>query len=137
MNYIAEIAEMLGVEEGEWFEVVKRSSNDEYIGFYKRKGDGFVKIGGEKMEDFVLSGIINGDLVVNNEEWAPAHGDQYWFVTNVDGEEVFSSVFSKYSAFDLAMLNMGNCFRNESIAKAYREVVQQKLYKVMSGRKGV
>ncbi len=82
-NYIAEVAKLLDVEEGEVFQIGNNISLKNYIFKF---ADGFLQLS-EKGEDddtwvvandSILIGLLYGNLSIRKLLWKPAFGEKYY-----------------------------------------------------------
>ena len=115
MNYMEQVAKMLGVELEEEFEC----SN----GFNYR----FTKLGllnvndaykREEIYDRVLIGILTGGFTIKRKPWKPAEGELYYFITN-DGTILYGT--NDGATVDFVFFKIGNCYRTKEDAEANRD----------------
>ena len=129
MNLIPKIAELLGVEIGEPFEItsvihVKGSY------FYFSETELLEHVEG-RTPDYaqyrVLADLIYGDKKVVKLPFKPKNGENYFYAWWCN-----SKIFIDYSAwagdsFDYAMMHIGNCFRTKSEAEKHKYEIYEKL----------
>ncbi len=132
-NYMPEIAQMLGVEIGEEFDVIYETGQKSDWGPYKITRDGLVDESGNWTPHRTsLFNLLTGEYTLQKRPWRPKDDDEYWFV-ELDGDVQYS-YFYKDNESDLARLNMGNCFPTEEAAEA---AVPEMLAKFEEIKKGV
>lgn len=132
-NYMPEIAQMLGVEIGEEFDVIYETGQKSDWGPYKITRDGLVDESGNwALHGTALFNLLTGKYTLQERPWRPKDDDEYWFV-ELDGGVQYS-YFYKDNESDLASLNMGNCFQSKEAAKA---AVPEMLAKFEEIKKGV
>lgn len=114
MNYMKEIARMLGVELGERFKV---SGIEETVYLDK---DG-LKADGKEWGIFnnVLMCLVTGKNEIIKLPWKTKNGERYYYV---DTDGIFSyENFDSYIPHDLAMYKLGKIYRTKEEAKAHAE----------------
>ena len=109
MNYMKEIARMLGVELGEEFEI-KSVPGKFYInnGGLKLSGREEMKLGA------TLMCILKGDDEIVKLPWKPKNGDEVWYSSFTYG--VVSTIFNSYNSRDLLLYKLGKIYRTEKEA---------------------
>ena len=120
MNYMKQVAKMLGVELGEKFDI--------------DVGDGFTLDGcclngyglydDGLRNDSVLNGLLTGECTIKKKRWKPKDGEEYFYVDE-DGN-IGSFIFDMICISDTAMLYMGNCFRTSEDAEAHKDEIMAK-----------
>jgi len=113
MNYIPQIAEMLGVEMGEEFDIVEGGSNP-----YRFTSDGLVGIG-DTTTPYAMSKLLTGEYTIQKRPWKPKEDDHYLYYDKAG--YLKPSVFYSYSTFDHYNVTYGNCFPTEREAKANKD----------------
>ena len=132
-NYMPEVAQMLGVEIGEEFDVIYETGQKSDWGPYKITRDGLVDESGNwTLHGTTLFNLLKGEYTLQKRPWRPKDDNEYWFV-ELDGDVQYS-YFYKDNESDLASLNMGNCFQSKEAAKA---AVPEMLAKFEEIKKGV
>lgn len=117
-SYMSQVAEMLGVEIGEEFEIMNEDGNTDDFNPYKITEEGLCNFMGAYCHQ-KLSYLLSGEYMVKKQPWKPIDGERCWFV-NVDGT-VSSYIFWKTNMCYLAMFDMGNYFQTEKEALEARE----------------
>ncbi|ALU14524.1 hypothetical protein ACH52_1744 [Eubacterium limosum] len=116
-NYMPEVARMLGVEIGEEFDVIYETGQKSDWGPYKITRDGLVDESGNwTLHGTTLVNLLTGEYTLQKRPWRPKDKEQYWYV-NTDGK-VDPTTLYVTSSYDLALLNMGNCFPTKEAAEA-------------------
>lgn len=112
-NYIAEVANILGVELDEIFEI-----NDQKGHYY------FDEKGLHQIEDTcnecssTLHKLLTGRCNINRKPWKPSISDTYYYV-NKHGDVLIKHW--KDSTFDVASYKLGNCYPTLAEAADNRE----------------
>lgn len=113
MNYMVEVAKILGVKLGEYFQITCNP------GHYFLCNDGLVCDETGYMVNAVLNDILIGKLAIKRKPWKP-EDDEMFFVVAYDG-----SIMTKYWDNEATMhrtyYKIGNCYRHFNEAKDYRE----------------
>lgn len=107
MNYMKEVAKILGVEVNEDFEL----NNFPYT--CRITDNGFTCSGTWSAD--ILMMLLNGDLTINRKPWKPKHGDDYYCVSRqkyVLNEKWYNDVI------DNLFYKIGNCYRTREEAEA-------------------
>lgn len=124
MNYMDKIAEMLGVEMRETFDI-KYPSNLYKDCFFDDLGlhtfDSVLAPG--KMND-----LLNGNAEIVKKPFRPKNGDEYCLI-NLSGD--IECITFDGGIFDLRAMCMGNCFRTMSEAKEHKDEIMAKFREVM------
>lgn len=132
-NYMPEVARMLGVEIGEEFDVIYETGQKSDWGPYKITRDGLVDESGNwTLNETAILNLLKGNYSLQKRPWRPMDKEIYWLIES-DGD-VHCSYFYKDNTDDLALLNMGNCFPSEEVAKT---AVPEMLEKFEEIKKGV
>lgn len=117
MNYMKQIAEMLGVEIGERFKI-KELDFVSYIGtdgFFTELDDDTVS-----QDDARLVKLITGEWKMEKLPWKPKNGDHYWYHEYDMGCALCRITWSD-SSYDLALYKLGKLYRTKAEAKARAE----------------
>ena len=123
MNYMKQVAEMLGVEMGERFNI---SGWNESTKFYITE-EGLMREGFTAPRRKAFDKLLTGEAEIIKEPWKPKEGEEYYFVGV--NEKILHTNFEV--TMDYAMLLMGNCFRTPKDAKAHKDEVMAKFKAVM------
>lgn len=126
MNYMPEVAKMLGVELGERFKINFRNdptnisgrniSDNEY--FFSDRGVEVITAGYSCISADVLFKLIGGEWEVYRKPWKPNLDDQYYYV-----DEIGYACSDPWinSALDMVLYKIGNCYRTKEEAEANRD----------------
>lgn len=138
MNYMRQIAHMLGVELGEEF-YLKSTLNGKYCSSGKNKTTFKISDSGMQMKlvrnndyewcslDAILAEVLTGRLEIVKKPWKPSHGLRYYYV--VPDKTLDDTVFDSSCYWDLMAYTLGNCFRTEEeITPELLEETWQKCY---------
>ena len=122
MNYMKQIAQMLGVEFGEEF-YLKSTLNGKYCSSGKNKTTFKLSDSGMQMKfarnndyewcsiDAILAEILTGSQEIVKKPWKPSYGLRYYFV-NPD-KTIAHTNFDPKCYWDVMAYTLGNCFRTE------------------------
>lgn len=116
MNYIPEVAKMLGVELGEEFEC---SNGYKYV----LREDGIIE---SKYIDKVSTNtfsstlvvLLNGELTIKRKPWKPKKDDLYYYVDQ-EGFVISNRWDNSYT--EVLLYKLGNCYRTSEEAEANRD----------------
>lgn len=111
MNYMSEVAKMLGVELGEEFEVGTIGVN------YVLTNDGlFYSVDGSRC-DHILNNILTDRTSIKRKPWKPQVDDYFWYI-DANGTYVNEIWDKDRNAYCLNLYKLGNCYRTEQEAEA-------------------
>lgn len=113
-NHMEEIARLFDVELGEEFYIIQDDGLS-HGGTYEFAENGVVHSRSRAKTLPMLYHLAVGEYTIEKAEWKPKQGDKYYYVTGEGG--VKSDVFHERVAYDIAMLDMGNCFRTRHHAE--------------------
>lgn len=131
-NYMPEIAQMLGVEIEEEFDVIYETGQKSDWGPYKITSDGLVDESGNwKLHATALFNLLTGKYTIQKRPWRPKKGELFWTINGKGNVEKYHFL---NDMCDLALLNMGNCFPTKKAALA---AVPEMLEKFEEIKKGV
>lgn len=131
-NYMPEVARMLGVEIGEEFDIFNNEMEELVHGPYKIIDNAIVDYVGCKTKD-LLYGLLTGEYTLQKRPWRPKEGGWFYHIYG-NGGGVTAKFFNFNNVYDLALLNMGNCFPTKEAAEA---AVPEMLAKFEEIKKGV
>lgn len=122
MNYIQEVADMLGVELNEYFDVY--DAQDKHIGSYCFDEIGF-------SDSNVLLNILNGTYTIKKKQFKPKNGEEYYFLApdanfNTQGSIVNKRKWGDYT-IDYIYYRAGNTFRSVKEAKNLKDEMMHNL----------
>lgn len=115
-NYMPEVARMLGVEIGEEFDIFNNEMEELVHGPYKIIDNAIVDYVGCKTKD-LLYGLLTGEYTLQKRPWRPKEGGWFYHIYG-NGGGVTAKFFNFNNVYDLALLNMGNCFPTKEAAEA-------------------
>lgn len=129
MNYYKKIAEMLGVELGEEFNLKQNKTKDIIRPRYKITQEGLMySVNRNKFaRSTILLSIINGSYSVVKLQWKPKHGDRFWYYSEVFEEVVSLDWEDCYHNF--LLWKVGNCFKTKEEADAKGKEIMEKIQK--------
>lgn len=133
-NYMPEVARMLGVEIGEPFDAMVENGITSPCGpFYfdenwkiRDNNDGIVPY-------WFLEKILIGEYSLQKRPWRPKNGEWFW---TVDGKGNVEKYHFNSALYDLALLNMGNCFPTKEAAEAAVPEMLEKFEEIKKGVRG-
>lgn len=131
MNHMKEVAQMLGVEFGEEFEIEGREGN------FRISNDGievFDEINVDKYGWCTVSGNVYVDLLVRGfgiikKPWIPKYGEMVW---TLDGKLVTETSVSGFAP-DVAALALGWHFHTREDAEAHAPEIQEQMRRILAG----
>lgn len=118
MNYMPEIAKMLGVEIGEVFEARCDRNPDHYT--KARFTDRYFEIvetnvaAPSPWNVYCLHGLLEGNLYVKHIPWKPVYNGSYYFIDE-DGHVCTDTWINCYS--DILLYKSGNCYKTKEDAE--------------------
>lgn len=127
MNYMPEVARMLGVEIGEEFDILVNETEMLTHGPYKITDNAIVDYVGCKTKT-LLYGLLTGEYTLQKRPWRPKDGEFCWFVGG--NGEILTDQFNASWSSHLALLSMGNCFPISGEAEKHREEMLRKIKKI-------
>lgn len=139
MNYMKQIAQMLGVELEEEF-YLKSTLNGKYLSSGKNKTTFKLSESGVKYKfirntnnyewcrlDAILAEVLTGSLEIVKKPWKPQDNEEYYCVNADKSIDTFH--FDISSAWDLISYSLGNCFRTkEEITPEVMEETWRRCY---------
>ena len=108
MNYMDEVAKVLGVELGELFEVYRNE------GYFCLTYNGLINQHTGRAPE-VLSRLLSGDLHIKRKPWKPNANDIFWSI-NASGNADWSVWVG--ATQQLVCYKIGNCYHTEEEAVA-------------------
>lgn len=117
MNRMKEVAELLGVELGEWFEIKNASDNTIIPAEFKITTDGCININGDDRSVRIVE-ILKGKYEIVKKSWTPKECEPYFYPTPVG--VLYSSCTWDRNQNDLARQRNVGVYKTkeEAIAKA-------------------
>lgn len=121
MNYMKEVAKMLGVEIGERFKIdfsIYNSCNSNFDYYLSREGIVLDKEGHGCCSNDILCELLRGNYIIKRKPWKPNNNDVYYIID----EKGYSSCEQWCNdSLDLNYYKIGNCYRTAEEAEANRE----------------
>lgn len=110
MNYMAEVANVLGVEMNKDFECNESSCT------YRITEHGLTCNGCYGADSLMM--ILNGEFTIKNQTWRPKEDEIFWHI-----DAFGNPVLSKWTGHSchLILYIIGNCYRTEAAAKVDRD----------------
>ena len=132
MNYWKQFSEMLGLELGQEFSLIKSNGEklDEHT--YKITEYGLCckeakTVSWYDVPSVTLDYILNGDYKAIPKPWKPKEGEQYCYYSKALNHEV-SRMWCDGS-FDLCLWKLGNCFKTEEEARTKGKEIMEQIQK--------
>ncbi len=138
MNYIKQVAEMLGVELGEEFNIQTRGMvicwkgecwDGESQKFWFDE-NGLQVDKDPKSYNYIetaLSRLIDGTWSIVKKPWKPKEGERFYYVsTNGD----ICTDVNERSVSDATFIAFGNCFKTKADAEAHKDEIIAKMKEV-------
>ena len=134
MNLIPKIAELLGVEIGEEFDLYNMDSSIRMGCIYKFSNDCLMCADEDDKDCFgvasdkTLRCILNGSLKIIKLPFEPKNGDRYFeiFIHSNGDINVCSDTWMDWTT-DYMRKYCGNCFRTEAEAEKHKYEIYEKL----------
>jgi len=125
MNYISQIAKILGLEINEKF---KLSSLEGNFHFTEKKLIWTSPIDGQEYGDnsSLLADVLLGEKDIIKLPWLPKHGDTYWHITKMGTADRDRWTGMTY---DYILYQFGNCFKTEDEAIKHIQEITDKIFK--------
>lgn len=117
MNYMSEVAKMLGVELGERFKInfdIYNSRNPNFDYYLSDKGVVLDQDGFGCSSNDVLCGLLYGNYTIRRKPWKPKMKEKYYFVDEI-GYTYANEWASAYD--DIILYKLGNCYRTSEEAE--------------------
>lgn len=126
MNLIPKIAEMLGVEIGEEFQIVPLD------GIYRLSDFGlqtklFLKSGERWESSKYITPLLTGQYQIKKIPFKPKKGETYYLVGWNSEQLISVSSVIWMNDVDYGLLYCGNCFRTEAEAEKHKYEIYEKL----------
>lgn len=139
MNYMKQIAQMLGVELDEEFYLEDVTDGGYYITYdndkpvFKLSNSGMLRKDKHTVSSWIdvthnyLPGLFTGRYTIVKKPWKPQKNEEYYCVNADKSIDTFH--FDISSAWDLISYSLGNCFKTEEeITPQILEETWQKCY---------
>ena len=131
MNYMNQIAQMLGVELGEEFKIKDPKNGEIYNVVFKFDNSGLVRREPKPKRVWIpdsgaLHQLTIGGFEIVKKPWKPKNGDKYYYVSVL--KEIVQTYFYEVHN-DVMRYQLGNCFKTEEeITPDVLEETWQKCY---------
>ena len=115
INYIADIAKLLGVELDKEFNIKDSDYNP-----YKITDKGLVDCDGD-IRDSLLMGLLKGNFEIIKKPWVPEEDEPYWYLTHEGyvATDRFKNDF--ITSVHHMRVRLGNFFKTKQEAESYKE----------------
>ena len=127
MNYMKEVAEMLGVEIGEEFDIILPENIPSGYNPFKIGERGLVGKNGNLANDYLLT-LLNGISEIKKSPWKPKRNEQYFFVKP---NWIIDLTMNGEWTFDAGMMSIGNCFKTQEEAITHADEMVAKMKEVL------
>ena len=130
MNYWKQFAELLGLELGQEFSLIKSNGEklDEYT--YKITKNGLyykAKNGSWCVDAQVTYYVLNGKYEVVHKPWKPKEGERYWFYSKAFNQTISRTWVG--GNYELCLWKVGNCFKTEKEAETKGKEIMEQIQK--------
>ncbi len=115
-NYMPEVAEMLGVEIGEEFDILYKDGTATELGPFKFTNETILDCDGDELQCWRLCCLLNGIGTIQKSPWRPKVGDAFFYV--LTNGEIQKYVFEIDNIHTLMLFSFGNCFPTKAAAEA-------------------
>ena len=112
MNYMSEVAKMLGVELGEEFSVGTFGVD------YVLTNDGLFYTGDNSRCDNILINVLTDRTSINRKPWMPKEYEKFWYV-DID-KHIYAEDFCCGHINSVLLYKIGNCYKTREEAEANR-----------------
>lgn len=118
MNYMGQVAKMLGVDIGERFSIRGYDGILSKPVFYLCD-DGLSSDASKDTVtlDTLLSGILSGEIDVEKKPWKPKHGEIFWRY-HFNEDCVSQAIFIQNNDYDILLWKIGNSYKTKEEAEA-------------------
>lgn len=117
MNYMERVAQMVGVELGEPFEIAQYPA---HLFAFNAMGVFNIEEAEPMTNVFVLRKLLTGEYQIIRQPWSPKEGDTYYYV-DLD-EDVIVTQYNSNNIHDVMNVRVGNCYRTaEEVTLALME----------------
>lgn len=130
MNYMAKVAEMLGVELGEHFTIEEVGEPDMEC-YLDHRGLNVIGAADDALRKGLLVDLLIGDNEIIKKPWTPRAGDRMFYV-RTDGD-VNDTYFLPDDIRSLGLLSLGNYFRTREAAEKHKDEVLEHFREVLEG----
>lgn len=120
MNHMNEVAELLGVEIGEEFNIRDKNTNEISCRKCKLTENNLMlhcDDGGWGTYDEVFGRLFNGQYEIVKNSWKPKNGERYYRIgVNMHDERTVWHCVWENDIMDIMRYKLGNCFKTEEEA---------------------
>lgn len=122
INYMPEVAKMLGVELGDKFKI--KSLNGEIMGTAIIDEYGFKPLENNTnytrsyFFQYALENLLTGKYIIECKPWKPKEDEEYWLI-NQDGNVINLNWIDNFLC--ITNYKIGNCYRTKEEAEANRD----------------
>lgn len=130
-NYMQEVANMLGVELGEKFNIILLHGIEAKFNPYKFTLEGLFDRDNGYQGDYVTP-LLRGIYTIEKTPFRPKEYEQYYYVGETG---VICAIIWRSTSFDYYRFNARNCFRTEEEAERNKErIVKEMKYEYENWR---
>ena len=130
-NYMPEVAEMLGVEIGEEFDILYKDGTATELGPFKFTNETILDCDGDELQCWRLCCLLNGIGTIQKSPWRPKEGDTFFYV--LTNGEIQKYVFEIDNIHTLMLFSFGNCFPTKAAAEAAASEMMAKFEEIKKG----
>lgn len=124
MNYMEQVAKMLGVEIGEKFQVTEKRGEKDFLisgdfitfydGIHHRSADGF-----HNSDTRILSDILTGEYTIKKIPFKPSLNEKYWAFQCTQGEVELQYLKWRDDHIDNTLYKIGDCYPTQEAAEQH------------------
>ena len=121
MNYMEQVAKMLGVELGERFRIYDDDCEYDVDYYFSEHGIYVDMVGNHcRANSGLLFDIVSGEYSIKHKPWKPKDGDEFYYVDYSGFPVCFGTEGCDPDDY-INYYKLGNCYRTKKEAEANRE----------------
>lgn len=125
MNHMKEVAEMLGIELGEYFKIIDENGLTMDLDFRLTEEEGlqfYYKTYGIWVNSMRLRDLISGKCQIKKKPFTPKSMEMYCYIS---ARGTVARTKNIFSTFDFMAYALGNCFKTEAEAERNKEKIMK------------
>ena len=127
MNYIEEVAKLLGVELGEKFRIKDVGEDCVHDELYMFTTGGLATDAGVYVSPYYLNSLLTKERVIIKMPFKPLKGERYWYFDTSRYQATADYYYG--TLYDLAFFKIGNCFRTKEEAETKGKIIIEQIRK--------
>lgn len=128
INKMKEVAEMLGLNIDEEFDIMIRENEPSNYNPFKIREQGLVDKDCVLANDYLNELLIGNFEIIKKSPWKPKYGEWFWIVKST-GRVI--SIKNLGAESDAGLIKFGNCFKTEADAAAHADEIVKKIKEVL------